>query len=726
MVLLLGELCLSGFVNHVGHEGDGPRPPAEGRAAAPDAVLEGGPVLRIDSNGEVSSRRMPADVINLTFDDGPDPVWTPKILDVLAQHGAHATFFVIGSKVNDYPDLVRRMVAEGHEVGVHTFTHAELITIPQWRRNLELTLSQNAIAGAAGVNSLLLRPPFSSEPDAMSAEEFDALKSVAAGRYLTVLADRDTKDWANPGVPTIVAAAAPAPGEGAVVMFHDGGGDRSQTVAALDALLTQFGQQGYHFTTVSEALKLSPSNVAVDTATDLRGDALRVAQGLANRLSDALEWLLFIALGLGLLRLGIQVVAARIHARRARRRQERYRLRYLGPVSVVVPAYNEAANIAATVRSLIASDYPSVEVIVVDDGSTDGTADIVRSLGLRGVRVVRQANAGKPAALNTGIARAMGDLIVLVDGDTVFEPHAIGRLVQPFADADVGAVSGNTKVANRNGLLGRWQHLEYVVGFNLDRRLYDLGECMPTVPGAIGAFRREVLDATGGVPATTLAEDTDLTMAVLRAGWRVVYEETAIAWTEAPSTLRQLWRQRYRWCYGTMQAIWKHRASLREPGPAGKLGRRGLVYLVLFQILLPLSAPAVDVYALYGLVFLPIPQVLAVWLSYTAVQLLAAGYALRLDRERLTPLWSLPFQLVVYRQLMYLVTVQSTVTALTGIRLRWHSVTRTGDAGRLLEESEPEPMPHPPAPRSAHHETDPAYHPIRRHGRGGADWTRVE
>jgi cellulose synthase/poly-beta-1,6-N-acetylglucosamine synthase-like glycosyltransferase len=257
--------------------------------------------------------------------------------------------------------------------------------------------------------------------------------------------------------------------------------------------------------------------------------------------------------------------------------------------------------------------------------------------------------------------------------------------VQPFTDPEVGAVSGNTKVANRTGLLGRWQHLEYVVGFNLDRRLYDLGECMPTVPGAIGAFRRDVLANVGGVPDATLAEDTDLTMATLRAGWLVRYEQSAVAWTEVPSTLRQLWRQRYRWCYGTMQAVWKHRGSLFERGPAGRLGRRGLVYLGLFQILLPLCAPAVDVYAVYGLIFLPLPQVAAMWLSFTALQVFAAGYALRLDRERYGPLWTLPFQLIVYRQLMYLVTVQSVVTALTGMRLRWHPVARTGAAQEVLQ-----------------------------------------
>src|SRR5207249_2023466 len=204
-----------------------------------------------------------------------------------------------------------------------------------------------------------------------------------------------------------------------------------------------------------------------------------------------------------------------------RRSRRPRRLHDLGPVSVIVPAFNEAANIAATVRSLIGSDYPRLEVIVVDDGSTDGTAGIVASLRLPSVRIIRQVNAGKPAALNTGIAAARGDLLVLVDGDTVVEPHAVGRLVQPFTDANVGAVSGNAKVANRRTLLGRWQHLEYVIGFNLDRRMFDIAQCMPTVPGAIGAFRRATLRDVGGVPAVTLAEDTDLTMAVIRAGWKV-------------------------------------------------------------------------------------------------------------------------------------------------------------------------------------------------------------
>src|SRR5690606_9297422 len=146
-------------------------------------------------------------------------------------------------------------------------------------------------------------------------------------------------------------------------------------------------------------------------------------------------------------------------------------------------------------------------------------------------------------------AHARHELIVMMDGDTVFGPDTVRRLVQRFDDPLVGAVAGNAKVANRAGLLGRWQHIEYVIGFNIDRRAYDVLQCMPTIPGAGGPFRREVLREVRGVSAGTLAEDTDLTMAVSRSGWRVVYERSAVACTVAPSTLSQLWRQGYRWSY---------------------------------------------------------------------------------------------------------------------------------------------------------------------------------
>jgi cellulose synthase/poly-beta-1,6-N-acetylglucosamine synthase-like glycosyltransferase len=254
-------------------------------------------------------------------------------------------------------------------------------------------------------------------------------------------------------------------------------------------------------------------------------------------------------------------------------------------------------------------------------------------------------------------------------------------------------VSGNTKVFNRKGFLGRWQHLEYVVGFNLDRRMYDLLGVMPTVPGAIGAFRREALVGVGGVSHDTLAEDTDLTMALCRAGWRVIYAPQALAWTEVPATLGGLWRQRYRWCFGTMQAMWKHRHAALEKGRAGRLGKYILTYLWLFQVLLPLLAPVVDVFSIYGLAFLNPVEVGAFWLSFTALQVAVAAYALRLDGEKLQTLWVLPFQLIVYRQLVYLVTIQSVITALLGTRHRWQATQRTG-----VFTGQADPAPHPSIP----------------------------
>jgi cellulose synthase/poly-beta-1,6-N-acetylglucosamine synthase-like glycosyltransferase len=208
--------------------------------------------------------------------------------------------------------------------------------------------------------------------------------------------------------------------------------------------------------------------------------------------------------------------------------------------------------------------------------------------------------------------------------------------------------------------------------------MYELLGSMPTVPGAIGAYRRAALLAVGGLSPDTLAEDTDLTMAICRAGWQVAYEESAIAWTEVPGSLRQLWRQRYRWCYGTMQAMWKHRGAVGQRGAAGRLGRRVLPYLLLFNVLLPLLAPVIDVALLYSLLFLDPLQASELWAGFAMLQIVTCGYALRLDHERLRTLWALPLQQVVYRQLLYLVTVHSVITALLGSLQRWQPLRRAG------------------------------------------------
>ncbi|MFD9125132.1 bifunctional polysaccharide deacetylase/glycosyltransferase family 2 protein [Kitasatospora sp. NPDC059571] len=674
VLTLAAALLLQGYTRHMyGTAADGAARPTDGSSAVPADVLSGGPV--VDASGDRPRTARPAaGTIALTFDDGPDPRWTPQILDVLHRNGVPATFFVVGTQVADHPELARRIIADGHQIGIHTFTHADLAAIAPWRRSLELREAQLALAGATGRTSALLRPPYSSENDALTDGTWDAVQQAGREGYLTVLTTLDSEDWRRPGVDRIVAGATPKGRDGQILLMHDAGGDRSQTVAALEVLLPRLKAAGWKFDTVAHAVGAADPVHPATTADHWQGRALVAALETGDTALSTLDALLWAAGALGVLRALALVAAARRHKRL---RSRGWGPAVTDPVSVIVPAYNESAGIEAAVRSLLASDHP-VEVIVVDDGSTDGTADLVESLNLPYVRVLRQPNSGKPAALNLGLRHARAELVVMVDGDTVFEPDAVRMLVQPFADRRVGAVSGNAKVANRGGLLGRWQHIEYVVGFNLDRRLFDLAECMPTVPGAVGAFRRSALLRIGGVGEATLAEDTDLTMALCRAGWRVVYEERAKAWTEAPATLGALWRQRYRWCYGTLQAMWKHRGALRQRGQAGKLGRRGLLYLLVFQVLLPLLGPVVDVYALYGLVFLDPVRITALWAGFMAMQTALAAYAFRLDGERLGPLWSLPLQQFVHRQLMYLVVVQSVFTALAGSRLRWQRMQRYG------------------------------------------------
>ncbi|GAA4855150.1 bifunctional polysaccharide deacetylase/glycosyltransferase family 2 protein [Kitasatospora terrestris] len=672
VLTLATALLLQGYTRHmIGTAPDGADRPKASAGAVPPQIADGGPVI---DAAAVRTAKPAAHTVALTFDDGPDPVWTPKILDVLKRAQVHATFFVVGTQVADNPDLTRRILAEGHQIGIHTFTHTDLAAASPWRRTLELREAQLALAGATGTTSSLLRPPYSSENSALTDPDWAALQDAAHAGYLTVLTTLDSEDWRRPGVEEIVANATPKGPDGQVLLMHDAGGDRAQTVTALERLLPKLKAAGFRVTTVGDAAALPATSHPAATPDRWQGRALLAALAGSDWALRVLGWLLWGAGAIGVVRAVALVVAARRHKKL---RRKGWGPPVTDPVSVIVPAYNESAGIEAAVRSLLASDHP-VEVIVVDDGSTDGTADLVESLNLPYVRVVRQANAGKPAALNNGLRHARAELVVMVDGDTVFEPDAVRHLVQPFADRRVGAVSGNAKVVNRGGLLGRWQHIEYVVGFNLDRRLFDLAECMPTVPGAVGAFRRSALLRIGGVAGETLAEDTDLTMALCRAGWRVVYEERAKAWTEAPASLSALWRQRYRWCYGTLQAMWKHRGALGQRGQAGKLGRRGLLYLLLFQVLMPLLGPVVDVFALYGLVFLDPVRVVGLWLVFQLLQTATAVYAFRLDRERLGPLWTLPLQQVVYRQLMYLVVIQSVCTALAGSRLRWQRMQRYG------------------------------------------------
>ncbi|MDI3408870.1 glycosyltransferase [Streptomyces cavernicola] len=680
LVALLAMLMLRGYVHSEILADHRVRPPVP-TDLVPQQVLAGGPVIDArDPEEPAAALSVPRRKLVLTFDDGPDPKWTPKILDKLREHRAHGVFFVTGTMAARHPGLVERIVREGHEIGLHTFNHPDLSYQSEGRIDWELSQNQLALAGAAGIRTSLFRPPYSSFADAFDNANWPVTKYIGSRGYITVVNDTDSEDWKRPGVEEIVERATPQGDAGAVVLLHDSGGDRSQTVAALDRLIPELRARGYEFDNLTEAMGAPSAHTPVSGFELWKGRAFVAAVGVSENVTGVLVVGLAVVGVLVLARFGLMLLLSWAHARRTRGARFSWGPPVTEPVSVLVPAYNEAKCIENTVRSLMGGEHP-VEVIVIDDGSSDGTARIVEDLGLPDVRVIRQLNAGKPAALNRGLASARHELIVMMDGDTVFEPSTVRELVQPFGDHRVGAVAGNAKVGNKDTVIGAWQHIEYVMGFNLDRRMYDVLRCMPTIPGAVGAFRRGALERVGGMSDDTLAEDTDITMALHRAGWRVVYAENARAWTEAPETLRQLWSQRYRWSYGTMQAIWKHRRALVDSGASGRFGRVGLPLVSLFMVLAPLLAPLIDVFLLYGLVFGPTAQTVAAWFGVLAVQAVCAAYAFRLDRERMAHLVSLPLQQLLYRQLMYVVLLQSWITALSGGRLRWQKLRRTGAVG---------------------------------------------
>ena len=640
--------------------------------------------------------------VALTFDDGPDPTYTPKILDILKEKNAPAAFFVIGENAKDAPRLLRRMYEEGHEVGNHTYTHPRFSAtdISETFIRTELNLTELVIESRLGTKSLLFRPPYGIDHQPDSADEVVLLPIPQRLGYLLVGARIDPHDWGSEG-----GLPPPGPDEirrevlaqartrkGNIVLLHDGGGNRSSTVAALPQIIDGLRAEGLQIVPVSELIGQTREQVMPTLAGNewlfARLDAF--VFDLSN-LAGMIMTVIFIA-GIILVS-GRAVIVGLLALVEKLRRREPDHPDYQPLVSVVIPAHNEEAAIEATVRSALASEYPRLEVVVVDDGSTDRTAEILESrFGTDArVRIHHQVNRGKPAALNQALAMCAGEIIVTIDADTIVNPRAVGRLVRHFVDEGTGAVAGNVKVGNRTSWITRWQALEYITSQNMEKRAFDLLNCITVVPGALGAWRAEAVKNAGGFVADTLAEDTDLTISLQRRGWRVSYDEEAEAYTEAPESARALIRQRFRWTYGTLQSVWKHRDTLFRPRH-GSLGFVALPNIFLFQILLPLVSPVIDLMFLgtilmWGVAQLPLSRFGQVWtgedvqrsVAFFALFMLIdfmtciVAFALEKDED-----WSLLLPLIpqrfYYRQLMYIVLFRAVVQAWKGGAVGWRGV----------------------------------------------------
>jgi cellulose synthase/poly-beta-1,6-N-acetylglucosamine synthase-like glycosyltransferase/peptidoglycan/xylan/chitin deacetylase (PgdA/CDA1 family) len=636
----------------------------------------------IESSGGTHAKGPAGKVLCLTFDDGPDPLYTPAILDILHSHGVRATFFIIGANADQNIGLVKREYAEGHDIGNHTYTHPNIALVSDERAALELSTTQRIIENALGVSTVLFRPPYNADSQPQTPEEIlPVLRAQKAG-YVTVGERIDPRDWvkgvsADEIVSEIRTELASADDPGHVILLHDAGGDRSATVAALPRILESLQAQSYRFVPLSELLGQTraqimpaPSGVEMRWAR-IEGGAFDSQGAFKKVIGMLFLWAIYLTLARSLF-FGVLALAQKWRTRHAR-----FDPSFHPPVSVVIAAYNEEKVIARTVESILCNGYDDLELVVVDDGSKDATLEVLRrSFGDRpNVRILSQTNGGKSSALNNAIAHARHDILIALDADTIFRAGTIGKLVRHFADSSVGAVSGNARVGNRRSWITRFQSIEYIYGFNLDRRALDLLNAITVVPGAVGAWRKELILKLGGFGDDTLAEDTDLTLKIRRAGHLIRYEEEGVAFTEAPEDTRGLAKQRFRWAFGTLQAAWKHRDALFVP-KYGSLGFVALPSIWIFQVLLSALSPFAELAMIVALFAGNWRIVLVFYLAFFALEFLTGLMAYWLEGEKPWDLSLLLFQRIYYRELMYYVVAKSLIYAVRGRVVGWGKLER--------------------------------------------------
>jgi peptidoglycan-N-acetylglucosamine deacetylase len=625
-------------------------------------------------------------VVALTFDDGPDPQWTEKILAILREKKISATFFVVAKQVEKHPELVSQMMHDGDVIGNHSYSHLDTSTAGVIRNQIDIVAGNAVIEGLTGRRPRLFRAPYGGGDSTKNHKGADEI-ATNLGMH-PVGWNVDPNDWSKPGVAAIVQRVVENATERSVVLLHDGGGDRSQTVAALPQIIDELQARGFVFTTV-DGLDASiglPYSMRYSRTSRARGLAIIAGFRLQLAFRKLFLWVVVATALIAFLRVLFAGPLALWQVLTEKKRRLRLlAIAHVRPtVAVLVPAYNEGQLIRNTLLALAACNPQPNEVLILDDGSTDDTASSARMAieeiaerfpGACRFTLRTLTNGGKARALNTGTEMATSDVILVIDADTIVDEKIIEHMALHFRDPKVGAVAGNVKVGNRRNILAALQTLEYVIALNLDRRAQDVARVMAVVPGAAGAFRRSALLAIGGYPTDTLVEDADLTQMMLREGWRIPYEPLAVAWTEAPQSLRDVVKQRRRWSFGTIQVVNKHKHAVFEP-KAGPLGFIGLPWMLITQVALPVLGPLADVYLLYLVVIGAKSQALGILALAFVSDLVLAVVAVALDRERPGIVFLAPLLRIVWRPLQLWIVVSSARRFARGEDESWRKITR--------------------------------------------------
>jgi cellulose synthase/poly-beta-1,6-N-acetylglucosamine synthase-like glycosyltransferase/peptidoglycan/xylan/chitin deacetylase (PgdA/CDA1 family)/spore germination protein YaaH len=661
--------------------------------------------------------------IALSFDDGPDPKFTPQILDILKQKDVKAAFFLIGSQGERYTSIMKRVYDEGHEIGNHTYTHPDISSLNGKYMDLELNLTERLFASVLGVKPLYFRPPYSVDEEPDTADQVRPLEQIQDRGYVTIGNKIDPSDWQdNPR-----RSAEEITGEvfrqlesrkekkdpGFVILLHDGGGDRSETVRALPVLIDRLRAAGYEIVPVSALLDKTRADVMPAISPNERLTAFidRFAFLLFNFLENGIVLIFFLGDILMTGRLAFVGVGAFIDRIIHHGRMDAIQHDFEPDVAVLVPAYNEETVIERTIRSVLHSTYKKLRVIVIDDGSKDRTFEVAQQAFAAEVQagkvmVLHKPNAGKASAANFGLEQVTEEIFVAIDADTVIHPTAIAHMVPHFRDARVGAIAGNAKVGNRINIWTRWQALEYITSQNFERRALNVVNAVSVVPGAIGAWRTKAVKDVGMYPYDTVAEDADLTMSLLQAGYKVQYEDRALAYTEAPLTASGLMRQRFRWSFGILQSVFKHKGAFWR---GGALGWIALPNILIFQILLPLVSPFIDLMFAFGtLAYLldrhyhpdtanlrSFEKLVLFFVLFLVIDFIASVLAFALERREarapedkwlLTQVW---LQRFAYRQLFSVVLFKTLKRAVDGKPFNWDKLERTASVTQRGMESKP-------------------------------------
>jgi peptidoglycan-N-acetylglucosamine deacetylase len=656
--------------------------------------------------------------VALSFDDGPDPKWTPRILDILKHKGVHGTFMLIGEEAQANIGLMQRIVREGNEIGNHTYTHPDISEISQRQLDLEVDLTERLFASKLGVQPLYFRPPYDIDEEPDTDDQAAPVYHIQQDGLTTVGNKLDTDDWDERIRKTPAEIAQSILDQlnrmktrpqfrGSVILMHDGGGDRSVTVAALPVLIDTLRAHGYSIVQVSTLMGKTTADVMPRLNFWQRARTLpdSVAFSALSIIFNFIVLVFFtgdILMSARLILVGIFAIIDRL------RRPHRQASPGFNPrVAVLIPSYNEEKVIVRTIRSVLNSDYENLHIIVIDDGSKDRTAEVAREayaheIATGHVQVLVKPNGGKAAALNYALDRIEEDIYVGIDADTVIAADAISKLIPHFEDLEIGAVAGNAKVGNRVNLWTRWQALEYITSQNFERRALDLFNVVTVVPGAIGAWRTAAVRAAGCYPVNTVAEDADLTMSLLEQGLKVVYEDRSLAFTEAPIDAKGLMRQRFRWSFGTLQAVWKHRAAFVRNKAMGLFA---LPNILIFQMLLPLVSPFIDMMFVYGIVHYFIDlhyhpeaasaanfqRLLVYFLAFLMIDFITSAVAFSLERPHpankgdrwlLFHIWLQRFS---YRQLFSVVLFKTLKRAIDGKPFNWDKLERTAKMSKHTE-----------------------------------------